>query len=287
MRATELLEKPRVLFDGAMGTMLQQAGLPVGVSPDHWTFAHPETVLGIHRAYLAAGADVVLSNTFGANAIRQKHGPYTPSALAEAGVHLARQAAEEHGAGCVALDVGPLGAFLEPMGDLTFEEAVELFRAPIEAGVSAGADLVCIETMCDVTEALAAVQAAKTYGGALPVVCTLSFDANGRLLTGMPIEQAVAALEEAGVDALGCNCGVGPEQLAPLLPRFLASAHVPLLMKPNAGLPSFVDGQSVYLVGPEAFTLQMKPFADGGVWGLGGCCGTTDAHILALAALIR
>lgn len=287
MRASELFTRRHVVYDGAMGTTLQQAGLPVGVSPDHWCITHPDAVLGVHRAYLEAGAEVVLSNTLGANAIRQKRGPYTASELAEAGVRLARRAVDEHGAGYAALDVGALGEFLEPMGDLTFEEAVELFRAPVEAGAAAGADLVCIETMYDITEALAAVQAAKSFGGGMPVVCTLTFDANGRLLTGMPVEQAVEALEQAGVDALGCNCGVGPEQLIALLPRFTACAHVPLLMKPNAGLPAFVDGKSVYLVGPEDFAADMKRLADGGVWGLGGCCGTTAAHIAALAAAVR
>ncbi len=287
MHSFKPLSKPRLLIDGAMGTMLQQAGLPAGASPDQWNVVNPEAVLGVHRAYLGAGAELIISNTFGSNALRQKRGPYAAAALAEAGVRLARRAAGEYGERYVALDVGPLGEFLEPMGELTAEQAVDLFREPVEAGAAAGADCILIETMCDAAEAIAAVQAAKTYGGGLPVFCTMSYDGNGRLLTGMPLEAAVDALEGAGVDALGCNCGVGPEQLVALLPRFAACAHVPLIMCPNAGLPQYRDGQSVYNVGPDAFAAEMINLAAGGVWGLGGCCGTTPTHIAALGAALR
>lgn len=278
-----LFSNPRVVFDGAMGTLLLEAGLPAGASPDSWNITHPDHIRAIHTAYLEAGASVITTNTFGSNKPRQKRGSYTPAQLAEAGVTLAREAADASGKDCaVALDIGPLGEFIEPLGDLTEEEAIELFREPIEAGVAAGADCILIETMCDLTEALCAVSAAKQYGGGLPVFCTLSYDPNGRLMTGVPLETVVAALEEAGVTALGCNCGVGPVQLVELLSRFTACAHVPLLMQPNAGLPEFRDGQTVYLVEPEEYASLMKALADGGVWGLGGCCGTTPAHIQAL-----
>jgi len=277
------LKQPHLFFDGAMGTQLQQAGLPAGASPDGWNISHPDTVLAIHRAYLEAGADVITSNTFGANAPRQAHGSLSPAALAAAGVKLARQAADAFGGErYVALDIGPLGEFIEPMGDLTEEEAEALFREPIEAGVAEHPDCILIETMCDLTEALCAVRAAKAFGGGLPVLCTLSYDPNGRLMTGATLEDVVSGLEEAGVSALGCNCGVGPEQLVALLPRFTACAHVPLVMQPNAGLPEYRDGETVYLVGDEAFAAQMKQLFDGGVWGLGGCCGTTPDHIRAL-----
>lgn len=284
----DLFLKNHVVFDGAMGTLLLEAGLPAGASPDSWNITHPDAILSIHKVYLEAGAEVITTNTFGSNKPRQKRGSYSPAQLAEAGVRLARQAVEASGKDCaVALDIGPLGEFIEPMGDLTEEEAIELFREPIEAGVAAGADCIVIETMCDLTEALCAVTAAKQYGGGLPVICTLSYDPNGRLMTGVTLEKVVSALEEAGVTALGCNCGVGPAQLVDMLPRFTACAHIPLVMQPNAGLPEFRDGQTVYLVGPEEYSSLMKSLSDGGVWGLGGCCGTTPAHIKSLIEAIR
>jgi 5-methyltetrahydrofolate--homocysteine methyltransferase len=287
MRFYDTFQQPHLIFDGAMGTQLQQAGLTGGASPDVWNITHADIVRGIHAAYLEAGAMVASANTFGCNAPRQKHGAYKPAELAAAGVRIAREAIEAFGKPrFVALDVGPLGEFIEPLGDLTEEEAVALFREPIEAGVDAGADCILIETMCDLTEALCAVRAAKTYGGGLPVICSLSYDPNGRLMTGVTLESVVSALEEADVDALGCNCGVGPEQLVSLLPRFRAAAHVPLIMQPNAGLPEYRDGETVYLVGADAFAAQMKLLADGGVWGLGGCCGTTPAHIESLIAAV-
>lgn len=283
MKFIERLRQPHLVFDGAMGTLLMKAGLPAGASPDGWCLTRPDDVRAIHAAYLFAGADVVLTNTLGANAVRQKRSKLDPAALAAAGVRIAREAVAACGRDAyVALDIGPLGEFIEPMGDLTEEEAVELFRAPIEAGMTAGADCILVETMCDLTEALCAVRAAKAYGGGLPVLCTLSYGENGRLMTGATIEQAAAALEAAGADAHGANCGVGPDQLINLLPRFLESAHAPLLLKPNAGLPEMDGEQTVYRVGPEAFAGTMKRLWDGGVWGVGGCCGTTPEHIRAL-----
>jgi 5-methyltetrahydrofolate--homocysteine methyltransferase len=279
----ERLQQPHLFFDGAMGTQLQQAGLPAGASPDGWNLTHPDVVLAIHKAYLEAGADVITSNTFGSNAPRQKHASFSPAELAAAGVKLARQAVGNYGGErYVAFDVGPLGEFIEPMGDLTEEEAEALFREPLEAGAAERPDCILIETMCDLTEALCAVRAAKACGGGIPVLCTLSYDPNGRLMTGATLESVVAELEDAGVSALGCNCGVGPEQLVALLPRFAACSHVPLLMQPNAGLPEYRDGQTVYLVGPEAFAAQMEQLYSGGAWGLGGCCGTTPDHIRTL-----
>ena len=288
MKFIERLQQPHLLFDGAMGTLLMQAGLPAGASPDGWCLTHPDDVRAIHAAYLNAGAGVILTNTLGANAVRQKRSKLDPAELAAAGVRIAREAvaASEKDA-YVALDVGPLGEFIEPMGDLTEEEAVELFRVPVEAGAAAGADCILIETMCDLTEALCAVRAAKTYGGGLPVLCTLSYGENGRLMTGAAIAQCAAALEAEGADAHGANCGVGPEQLVGLLPRFLESAHVPLLLKPNAGLPEMDGEHTVYRVGAGAFAETMKRLWDGGIWGVGGCCGTTPEHIRALAAAVK
>ena len=283
----ESFSKDHLYFDGGMGTMLQSSGLPAGASPDEWNISNPDAVRAVHAAYLRAGAQVITSNTFGSTAPRLKRSAYQPAALAEAGVRLVKEAIAASGkAAFAALDIGPLGEFLEPLGDLTEEEALAYFRAPIEAGVSAGADCILIETMSALDEALVAVRAAKEYGAGLPVLCTLTYSPAGRLMTGETIETVVAALEEAGVDALGCNCGVGPEQLVALFSRFTACAHVPLLMQPNAGLPEYRDGQTVYLVGPDAFAQQMGQLAIGGVWGLGGCCGTTPEHTEHLIELV-
>lgn len=286
MAFSDALLKQHILFDGGMGTMLLSAGLPAGASPDVWNSTNPDAVRAVHAAYLAAGADVITTNTFGSTQPRLKRTAHKPAELAAAGVRLVREAIAASGkAAFCALDIGPLGEFLEPLGDLTYEEALAFFREPIEAGASAGADCILIETMGALDEALVCVKAAKMYGAGLPVLCTLTYSPAGRLMTGETIETVVAALEEAGVDALGCNCGVGPEQLVALLPRFTACATKPLLMQPNAGLPEYQDGQTVYRVGPDAFSQEMEKLARGGVWGLGGCCGTTPAHTARLCAL--
>jgi 5-methyltetrahydrofolate--homocysteine methyltransferase len=288
MDFSKTFAEQHLIFDGGMGTMLLSAGLGAGASPDQWNITNPDAVRAVHAAYLAAGADVITTNTFGSNRPRQKHGGGTPAELAAAGVRLVREAiAASERKAFAALDIGPLGEFLEPLGDLTEEEALAYFREPVEAGVSAGADCILIETMGALDEALCAVTAAKTYGGGLPVLCTMTYDPNGHIMTGETVETVVAALEEAGVDALGCNCGLGPDQLVALLPRFTACATKPLLMQPNAGLPVYQDGETVYLVGPEAFAAQMRLLSEGGVWGLGGCCGTTPEHIALVGALVK
>ncbi len=288
MQFLNTLSQKHILFDGAYGTMLVAAGLPAGASPDEWNIAHPDAVRAVHAAYLSAGADVLTTNTFGCSAPRLKRSSYSPAELTRAGVRLAREAVAASGrTAYVALDIGPLGGFLEPLGDLTEKEALDYFRESIEAGVSEGADCILIETMSTLEEALVCVQAAKAYGGGLPVLCTLTYNEGGRILTGADVEATVAALEAAGVDALGCNCGVGPEQFVNLLPRFTAAAHLPLIMQPNAGLPVYQDGKTVYLVGPEAFAEQMRLLYDGGVWGIGGCCGTTPEHIAQIAKFAK
>ena len=288
MPFSDSLLQNHLVFDGGMGTMLQSAGLPAGASPDEWNMTYPDAVRAVHASYLASGADVITSNTFGSTKPRLKRSAYQPAELAFAGVRLVKEAIAASGkTAYAALDVGPLGEFLEPLGDLTEEEALQFFREEIVAGVRAGADLILIETMSALDEALVAVRAAKEYGAGLPVLCTLTYSPTGRLMTGETIESVIAALEEAGVEALGCNCGVGPEQLVALLPRFTACVTKPLLMQPNAGLPEYQDGQTVYLVGPEAFAGEMQKLALSGVWGLGGCCGTTPVHIRLLASLLK
>lgn len=287
MPFSEAFAKEHILFDGGMGTMLLAAGLPAGTPPDQWNVENPDAVRAVHAAYLAAGAQVISANTFGCTAPRLKRCAHRPAELVSAGVRLVKEAIAASGRNAyTALDIGPLGEFLEPLGDLTEDEALAYFREPVEAGAAAGADVILIETVAALDEALVCVRAAKEFGGGLPVICSLTYDANGRILTGEPLESVVSALEAAGVDALGCNCGVGPDQLVALLPRFLACTSRPLIMQPNAGLPAYRDGTTVYPCGPEAFFTDMKQLAEGGVWGIGGCCGTTPAHIALLSALV-
>jgi 5-methyltetrahydrofolate--homocysteine methyltransferase len=276
MTIKALLERVRIL-DGAMGTMLQEKGMPLGIAADAWNIENPEAVCAVHAAYLAAGADMLYANSFGCNALRQKHGQYPIEALVGAALKNARRVA---GVLPVALDIGPLGALIEPFGDLEYEEAVALFAEPIQAGK--GADCIVIETMMDLGEAEAAVRAARQYGGGLPVLCSFSLDAKGRLLTGADIPAICAAMESAGADAIGCNCGLGPEQLLSLMPVFLAHTRLPLLMKPNAGLPIVRDGVAVYDMPPARFASAMRALLDAGARMLGGCCGTSPAHIEAL-----
>ncbi len=273
-----------LIIDGGMGTMLQDEGLPAGASPDAWNIERPDVVERIHRAYIDAGARLITSNTFGSNAPRQKRGKYPVSDLAAAGVRIAKRAAQHAPEQCfVALNVGPLGVLLEPMGDLTEADAAGYFAEAIRAGITEQPDCILIETMCDLTEAIAAVAAAKACGNGLPVFCTLSFDVRGKLMTGADVPGTVAALAKAGVDALGCNCGAGPEQLLALLPQFTQATALPILMSPNAGLPVFRDGKTCYDVAPAEFARHMRALLDSGASGLGGCCGTTPEHIHAVA----
>jgi len=264
--------------DGGMGTMLQAAGLTGGRSPEQWNIDNPDAVRAVHEAYVSAGANLLTSNTFGANRLRQRRSKRPISELVTAALTIAKDAAGKASQPCyVALDVGPLGAFLAPLGTITFEEAVELFGESIQAGACL-ADCILIETMGDVTEAKAAVTAAKKYS-TLPIFVTLSFDANGRLLSGETPEQAAAELVPLGISGIGCNCGVGPSIMAQHLSRLQACTDLPILISPNAGLPRYENGQTVYDLSPEEFAEQMRAIYDGGASILGGCCGTTPDHI--------
>ena len=264
-----------VLLDGGFGTELQKAGLPGGVAPETLNTTAPEKVLAVHRAYAAAGANVISSNTFGAN--RRKHpAPGEAAELTAAGVRLAREAAGEQG--YVALDIGPTGALTEPLGDMSFEEAYDVFREQIEAGK--GADVILIETMSDLTEAKAAALAAREHSS-LPVMCSMTFDESGRTFTGCSVE-CFGITMSAYADFLGINCSLGPDKIFPLMRRLIAVSRVPVFVKANAGLP---DSEMNYPVGAEEFAAMYAEYVDEGVSVLGGCCGTTPAHIAALKKL--
>lgn len=283
MKLEELLGKRLVFVDGGMGTMLQAAGLTGGEAPERWNLTHPETVAEVHRAYLAAGCDIVTANTFGGTGAR--FGAELQKVI-QAGVELARQGVEEAGHGFAAFDMGPTGKLLAPYGELPFQEAVSLYRQAAAWGAEAGADLIIIETMGDPYEMKAAVLGAREACD-LPILATMMADVNGRLLTGGTVETMAVLLDGLGVTALGLNCGLGGPEMLPLLRRIRRVTERPLLCSPNAGLPRMEGGRTVFPAGPEAFAQAQRELAQAGAWLLGGCCGTTPEHIRAMVAACR
>ena len=277
-----LAERGLLMLDGGMGTQLQARGLQAGEVPEEWNLRRPDDVRAIHAAYYAAGADIVMSNTFGANPAKY-HGTAPLAEVVAAGVRLARAAADAAGGRprYVALDVGPTGRLLKPAGDCAFDDAYASFAEQIRLGAAAGADLVVIETMSDVYELKAAVLAAKENCD-LPVIATVALGEDGKLLTGADPEVVAAVLEGLHVDALGFNCGLGPDLLLPFVKRLVAATNLPVVVKPNAGLPKVVDGETVFLVGPEAFARDVADLVKAGAVVVGGCCGTTPAHLAAV-----
>lgn len=269
-----------------MGTMLQNAGLPLGQLPETYNLLHPEIVTDIHRQYLQAGARVVLANTFGANAHKLAGSGVVPEEAIAAGVRCAKKAAKAFDGAYVGLDIGPIGELLFPMGQLAFDEAYELFAEQVEAGVKAGADAIFIETMTDLYEAKAAVLAAKEHSS-LPVFCTMSFEKDGRTFTGCQLSAMALTLSGLGVDGLGMNCSVGPVEMLEMAEEILRYTDLPLIIKPNAGLPEIVDGRTRYSITREEFVEAMQALVRRGAAMVGGCCGTDPGYIRALAEAVR
>lgn len=270
-------------FDGAMGTMLQEKGLLPGEAPELWGLSHREEIAEIHRSYLDAGADFLKTNTFGANRFKLEGSGHSVEEVVTVGIENARQAVKDCGHGTVFLDIGPTGKLLRPLGELDFEEAVSAFGEMVQAGCRAGAEGILLETMSDIYEAKAALLAAKENSD-LPVFVTMTFDEDGKLLTGGDIGVAAAVLEGLGADAIGLNCGLGPQQMAALVPKLREFTGLPLVVNPNAGLPVERDGKTCYDVSPEEFASWMGEIAREGAWIVGGCCGTTPAHIAKMKA---
>ena len=281
MRAEELFRtRETVLLDGAMGTMLQAAGLPLGARPEALNLEDPALIESIHARYAAAGSRILCANTFGASAHKLAGSGYTVEQVVDAAIRCARRAAQPYGS-LVALDIGPLGELLEPAGTLPFEEAVEAFAEIVRAGAAAGADLILCETFTDLYELKAALLACRENCG-LPVLASMSFEAGGRTFTGCGVESFAAAARGLGADALGINCSLGPKEILPMA-RALCGAvpgDYPVFVKPNAGLPR-ADG-SGYDITPQLFAMQMKPYRELGLFAAGGCCGTTPDFIRAL-----
>lgn len=255
-------------FDGGMGSMLN---LRPGELPEKLNISDPDRVYRVHKAYADAGADIITANTFGANRLKYDN----CDELVKAGVTLAKKTGKK-----VALDLGPTGKLLKPMGDLDFEECVSIYADVVNAGKE-DADIVLIETMGDTYEIKAAMLAAKENCD-LPVFVSMIFDEKGRLLTGADVKTACAVVEGLGADVIGFNCGLGPKQMIPLVEELEKYTSTPIMVNPNAGLPESVNGETVYNVDPDEFSDLMAQIADLGVSYLGGCCGTTPAHIKAL-----
>lgn len=263
-------------FDGGMGTMLQAAGLKAGQLPETLNITNKDMILAVHRAYADAGCEYITANTFGANCLKFEN----YDEIIKAGIELAKSVGKK-----VLLDIGPTGKLLKPMGELAFDDAIDIFAKTVIAGKD-GADAVLIETMSDTYEIKAAVLAAKENCN-LPIIVTMIFDEKGRLLTGADIKTAVTMLEGLGVDVIGLNCGLGPKQMIEYVKELRKWTSLPIAVQPNAGLPVSVNGKTVFNVEPEEFAQDMKEIAKLGVSYLGGCCGTTPEHIRQMIALCK
>ena len=277
------MENEIILLDGAMGTMLQAAGLPMGELPEVWNLTHPEVVADIQRRYVEAGSRVLYTNTFGANRLKAARCGHSVAELVAGGVRCARTAAGDEKIR-VALDIGPIGQLLEPLGTLRFEEAYELFREQVVAGAEAGADLIAIETMSDLYEVKAAVLAAKENCD-LPVWVTMTFEQSGRTFVGVTVPAMALTLTGLGVDAMGFNCSLGPQELLPLVEELRQWTDKPLILKPNAGLPDPATGE--YKISGAAFARDMLAALPLGVRILGGCCGTRPDFIRDLSVVMK
>ena len=278
----EQLGKKLLFLDGGMGTLLQAEGLLPGELPETWNIKKKESVADIHRQYFEAGSDIVLTNTFGANAIKFHDSSYSLQEIVEQAIANVHEGAKSCGKRreeyCVALDIGPTGKLLKPMGDLSFEDAYNAFAEVIRYGKNAGADLIHIETMSDIYELKAAVLAAKENTD-LPIFTTMIFNENGKLLTGGDVPSVVAMLEGLRVNAIGLNCGMGPKQMLLILKEMRKYTSLPIIVKANAGLPKQKNGETYYDVSPEKFADAMEEIVEEGGCIIGGCCGTTPEHI--------
>lgn len=280
MNIKELLNKKRLYIDGGMGTLLQKRGLPAGELPENWNITHPDDITDIHLSYLKAGSNIITTNTFGANCLKFRN----LSEIISSAVKNAKKAIELFEGNkeeCfVAFDVGPLGKMLEPLGDMPFEKAVEIFSESIRLGADNGADLIIIETMTDSYETKAALLAAKESCD-LPVFVTNAYDETGKLLTGASPKAMIALLEGMRADAIGINCSLGPHQMKEIAGEYIKYSSLPVIVSPNAGMPKKENGKTVFDVDAEEFSAVMKEIAEMGAAVLGGCCGTTPDYIRA------
>jgi 5-methyltetrahydrofolate--homocysteine methyltransferase len=275
------LGKEILFFDGAMGTMLQDCGLKKGEIPDILNIRNPDAVENVHRMYVEAGSDIICTNTFGANAENSRKTGYSPEEIITAAVSIAKRAAKTDAK--VALDIGALGELIEPLGKFKREYAYDLFKQQAIAGENAGADLAALETFSDLEEVKLALAAVKE-NTSLPVFVTMTFTPRGRTLTGCTPELFARTAEEMGAAAIGLNCSLEPSEMVVTVEKFISCADLPVIVKPNAGLPDVDTGE--YSLSAKEFARQMLPFAEMGAKIIGGCCGTTPEYIKAIIAEI-
>ena len=281
-----LLSRGVILLDGAMGSQLRSKGMPVGVSTELWAYEHPEVVEALQRAYVDAGSDIIYAPTFSANRLGlEMHGVASRLAEINGGlVELSKRAAG--GRALVAGDFTTTGKPLEPVGTMSYQALLDIYREQLEAVVAAGPDLLVAETMLSIDECACFVEAAKSVCD-LPILCTLTIEADGHLLFGGTVVEAVETLQALGVSAVGLNCSVGPDQLEAVVASMKAVATVPVIAKPNAGMPVMDDkGQAHYSMTPEQFAASMAKLVKAGASIIGGCCGTGPEYIVALRKVV-
>ena len=271
-----------LVLDGAFGTELVKRKAPMGKVPEELNITHPEIIKDVYQSYVDAGSDIIYSNTFSANAYKCKDSKYSPTEIVTAGIKLAREVADPKGV-TVAMSIGTIGDILEPFGNLKFDEAYEMYKEMMTAGEKAGAQIIVLETQTDLLEVKAGVLAAKE-NTRLPVFVTMTFEKNARTFTGTSVEAMAVTLEALGVDAIGVNCSLGPEELLPMVRKMREYTTLPIVVKPNAGLPDPMTGE--YSVGPEEFAKSMIPFLEMGVTFVGGCCGTAPEYIKELRKIV-
>lgn len=277
MDVRDLLGKELIIFDGAMGTMLQKSGLKLGQCPEVFNVERPDVIKSIHREYLESGANIITTNTFGANEKKLAVTGYEVEEIIGSAVKIAKEAISNY-SGYIALDLGPIGELLEPMGTLSFDEAYEIFKRQIIAGVKNGVDLILIETMTDLYETKAAILAVKENCD-LPVFVTMTFEKNQRTFTGCIPEAMVLTLEGLGVDGLGVNCSLGPKDLIPIVKRIAEVSKKSIMVQANAGLPKIKDGKTTFDIDEKNFADGAEEFFNLGATIIGGCCGTTSDYI--------
>ncbi len=290
-RWRELLASERtIVADGAMGTMLFANGLLFGDPPEVWNLSKPDVVRGIHRGYLDAGSQILMTNTFGGNRMRLSlHGlqDRVTELNQTAAILLRSEVDAAGGSALVAGDIGPSGAILAPTGTLDYAEAVDIFAEQAAALVAGGVDLIWIETMSDLAEMKAAIEGSRRVSPGIALIATMTFDTRGHTMMGVSPEQAVVALSAWGADAVGGNCGNGPDELITVVERMRAAdADAVLVAKSNAGMPELVDMRAVYRADPETMAQAARTMRDSGATIVGGCCGTTPSHLEAIAALV-
>ena len=280
MKITELIKQRTVYFDGGYGTILQEMGLAPGEACEVWNITKPDKITALHRAYIDAGADIIKTNTFGANPLKFPEGTqYSYDILIEAAVNIAKEAIGTQNRECyIAFDIGPTGKLLKPLGDLGFEDAVKLYSKQIKCAAKCGVDLILIETMNDSYETKAAVVAAKESCD-LPVFVTNAYDKTEKLMTGADAVSMVAMLEGLGVDAIGLNCSLGPDMMRNIIKTYLEYSSLPVIVNPNAGLPQVVEGKTVFDFKKEEFSDVVAEIVSDGARIVGGCCGTTPEYI--------